>query len=99
MEEHRLIQWAGRLPDEMHPIKFRKSTARYLLQGFDIDEESRDFLEDMLISGTVPEKEIQELIDIAILAGAQDWYLLVHCAQALRDGRLGPETGTHGLLF
>ncbi|KAL2178668.1 uncharacterized protein P884DRAFT_276565 [Thermothelomyces heterothallicus CBS 202.75] len=59
--------------------------ANDLLYGFDIcDEETRQFLASFINSGRAPQTEINELRDLSLLRGAEEWDMLFECASNLR---------------
>ncbi|RCI14599.1 hypothetical protein L249_6838 [Ophiocordyceps polyrhachis-furcata BCC 54312] len=58
-----------------------------LLFFFDVAEESRDFLRDVIKSSATPRHETERLQNQSLLAGAEDWNALVDCARAVRRSR------------
>ncbi|KAL1880521.1 hypothetical protein VTK73DRAFT_5721 [Phialemonium thermophilum] len=70
----------------MTGLSCQNSLAESLLVGFEIrDEETRDFLRSLIMSGRVPEEEFKLLFRISFLCGAEDWNLLLDCAAAHRE--------------
>lgn len=69
------------------------SVADDLLCGLDIkDEESREFLESLIVAGQVPEDEMKQLYATAIRRDVEEWYMLIECATSLKNqaiSRLG----------
>ncbi|KAL2018942.1 hypothetical protein VTK56DRAFT_10236 [Thermocarpiscus australiensis] len=57
-----------------------------LLYGFDIrDEETRHFLSSVIASGQAPQAELQELHQVSLMRGVEEWDMLFECASALRN--------------
>jgi len=86
-------------PEELSPLKFSKHHVDYLLQTFDIVEEEREFLEDLILSGKVPKKEMQALIGIGCIGPAEDWMSFIQYCLSIRNEKLGRDTGCDGLLY
>ncbi len=58
-----------------------------LLYGFDInDDDTRQFLADIITSGQAPQEELEELQQLSLMRGIEEWDMLFGCAAALRDG-------------
>lgn len=78
--------------------------ANDLLYGFDIcDEETRQYLTSLIASGQAPQAELDELHELSLMRGAEDWDLLFECAEMLRgrselEGEQGVEGGEKGLV-
>jgi hypothetical protein len=53
-------------------------------QGFDVDMNSRNFLAQLADSGMAMPADTKELLDASILAGFEDWNLLLHRARSLQ---------------
>jgi hypothetical protein len=61
-----------------------QASADELLYGFDIcDEESRDFLCSVIASGQAPQAEREELRELSLMRGVEEWDMLLGCASAL----------------
>ncbi|KAL2130216.1 hypothetical protein VTI74DRAFT_6734 [Chaetomium olivicolor] len=59
--------------------------AETLLYGFDIsDEETRHFLNSLIASGQTPQAELQELHELSLMRGVEEWEMLFDCAEAIR---------------
>jgi hypothetical protein len=57
-----------------------------LLYGFDIrDEETKDFLGSLIASGHAPQPELDELRELSLMRGAEEWDMLFECASILRE--------------
>ncbi len=91
--QHDTPKASGRLP-----IKLNRENAQYILAGFDVKEEERGHLEDLIISGIVPEEEMKPLYDMALTSAAEDWLLLLQCATAMRNKTVGEHTSVSGTL-
>ncbi|UNI14899.1 hypothetical protein JDV02_001479 [Purpureocillium takamizusanense] len=53
------------------------------LCAFDVWDDARDFLAAVFDHGTCPKEERQRLLDLSLLAGAQDWQASVECASTI----------------
>ncbi|RDA85181.1 hypothetical protein CP532_2383 [Ophiocordyceps camponoti-leonardi (nom. inval.)] len=62
-------------------------TGSDVLFFFDVGEESRDFLRDVIKSSATPRHETERLQDQSLLAGAEDWNALIECAREIRRSR------------
>lgn len=80
------------------PIRLTRAHARYILDTFDVVEEEREGLEDLIVSGIPPGEEMKQLYDIAMTGAAEDWQMLMLCAIGMRNERLGKHTGVSGML-
>lgn len=58
-----------------------------MLAVFDVGEDVRDFLREVIDSGTAPRIETQRLLGQSLLAGADDWHALVGCARSIHQAR------------
>lgn len=67
------------------PLRFTEDIADDILYGFDVDEDSRQFLTSLIASGTAPRQEVERLYDISLTSGVDDWNMLIQCATSLRD--------------
>ncbi|KAL2158567.1 hypothetical protein VTH06DRAFT_4334 [Thermothelomyces fergusii] len=68
-----------------NPDTARYLSANDLLYGFDIcDEETKQFLTSLIDSRRAPQTEIDELRDISLLRGAEEWNMLFECASNLQ---------------
>ncbi|KAK4044570.1 hypothetical protein C8A01DRAFT_42746 [Parachaetomium inaequale] len=57
-----------------------------LLYGFDIrDEETREFLGSLIASVHAPQPELDELQELSLMRGAEEWDMLFGCASTLRE--------------
>ncbi|KAM4059053.1 methyl-CpG-binding domain-containing protein 4 [Hirsutella rhossiliensis] len=54
---------------------------------FDVWEDSRDFLCDVIQSRTAPRLETQRLLHQSLSAGAEDWHALIDCATSIHQSR------------
>ncbi|KAK3330243.1 hypothetical protein B0H66DRAFT_52216 [Apodospora peruviana] len=60
------------------------------LYGFDIaDEASRAFLSLIIASGKVAKADMDELFQLSLMRGAEEWTMLMDCARAIREKALG----------
>lgn len=69
-----------------------------LLYGFDIcDEETKLFLSSLIASGHVPQADLDELHDLSLARGVEEWDMLFQCASVLRErsGALRRADSTH----
>jgi hypothetical protein len=67
-----------------------------LLYGFDIpDEETKLFLSSLIASGQVPQADLNELQQLSLARGVEEWDMLFDCASVLRErsGALGRDDG------
>ncbi|ODA79564.1 hypothetical protein RJ55_05158 [Drechmeria coniospora] len=55
-----------------------------ILSVFEVWEESRAFLADLIESRIADDDEIQALLDKSLLAGAEDWHFMIHCASSMQ---------------
>ncbi|KAG7292353.1 hypothetical protein NEMBOFW57_002388 [Staphylotrichum longicolle] len=69
--------------------------AEELLYGFDIpDEETREFLREIIASGRAPRAEVDGLRELSLMRGVEEWQMMFECAEALRNGAGGLAWGT-----
>ena len=67
------------------PMTFSEEVADDILYGFDVDEDSRQFLASLIANGTAPRREVEKLYDMSLMSGVDDWNMLIQCATSLRD--------------
>ncbi|KAK4242323.1 cytochrome C1 family-domain-containing protein [Achaetomium macrosporum] len=59
-----------------------------LLYGFDIcDEETKQFLVSLVISGRAPQSDVEELRQLSLMRGVEEWDMLFACASTLASSR------------
>ncbi|KAJ0107923.1 hypothetical protein J7T55_007135 [Diaporthe amygdali] len=91
-------------PAGRHPIPWRtpenpdappmdENTARNLLCGFNIDDDLREFLMAIIMSGKVFEDDLRQLYKIGLSAGWETFQAQVQCAKSLRDKVLARHYG------
>ncbi|KAH8910786.1 hypothetical protein BR93DRAFT_923503 [Coniochaeta sp. PMI_546] len=69
-----------------------------LLCGFDIqDDDSRDYLSSLIAAGQVPQPELRELVDLALMRGKEEWDMIFACAGAIRSRSLEDDREDPGL--
>ncbi len=72
----------------------RHALVEELLYGFEIcDEETREFLGSIIASGRTPQADLEELQQLSLMRGVEEWNMLFECAEALREGREGLSRG------
>ncbi|KAF4971657.1 hypothetical protein FSARC_1574 [Fusarium sarcochroum] len=57
-----------------------------VLSTFDVWQDSRDFLADVIESSQAP-SETEQPLQESLLASAQDWHYLIECAKSMRQAR------------
>ncbi|KAK0730533.1 hypothetical protein B0H67DRAFT_504026 [Lasiosphaeris hirsuta] len=71
--------------------------ADQLMYGFDIvDDETRDFLYSVIISGQVPHNDAEELLRLSLMRGVEEWEMVIECATTLNHRALGSENHDGG---
>lgn len=61
-----------------------------LLDGFEVvDEDYREFLRSLIISGHVPKSDMDELVRLSLMRGVEEWTMVFECATAIRNNFLG----------
>lgn len=85
------IPW--RTPENPEAPPMDENTARNLLCGFNIDDDLRDFLMAVIMSGKVLEDDLRQLYKIGLSAGWETFQAQVQCAKSLRDRVLGRHYG------
>ena len=64
----------------------RMNIADELLYGLDIeDEESREFLKSLIVSGQVPQDELEQLYEASLQRGVDEWDMLLECATSIKN--------------
>ncbi|KAM5355870.1 hypothetical protein ACJ41O_002516 [Fusarium nematophilum] len=64
----------------------RPRFGRDILCTFDVREDARDFLADVIESSQAP-GETEQLLQQSLVANAQDWQYLIDCAESIRQAR------------
>ncbi|PHH86195.1 hypothetical protein CDD83_10595 [Cordyceps sp. RAO-2017] len=67
------------------PATMTVSFGQDILSVFDVWEDSREFLGDIIQSGIAPPREMQRLLDQSLLAGAEAWHALIECATSIQQ--------------
>ncbi|KAI3401679.1 hypothetical protein diail_9343 [Diaporthe ilicicola] len=91
------IPW--RTPENPEAPPMDENTARNLLCGFNIDDDLREFLMAIIISGKVLEDDLRQLYKIGLSAGWETFQAQVQCAKSLRDRVLGRHYGDDLTLY
>ena len=69
-----------------HSRLTRHALVEELLYGFDIcDEDTREFLGSVIASGRTPQADLEELQQLSLMRGVEEWDMLFECAEALRE--------------
>lgn len=69
---------------------------------FDVWEDSREFLSQIIDSGTAPPQETRWLFEQSLIGGADDWFYLIDCAKSIQRARHHDEgslDGTDALTY
>ncbi|KAF4472715.1 5-methylcytosine G T mismatch-specific DNA glycosylase [Fusarium albosuccineum] len=77
------------------PDPARSRFGHDMLFGFNVADDSRDFLADVIESNQTPE-ETEQLLQLSLLAGAEDWQYLIDCAKSLRRARVPDPQSLNG---
>lgn len=85
------IPW--RTPENPEAPPMDENTARNLLCGFNIDDDLREFLMAIIMSGKVFEDDLRHLYKIGLSAGWETFQAQVQCAKSLRDKVLARHYG------
>lgn len=85
------IPW--RTPENPEAPPMDENTARNLLYGFNIDDDLREYLMAIIMSGKVFEDDLRHLYKIGLSAGWETFQTQVQCAKSLRDKVLGRHYG------
>ncbi|KKY34816.1 putative dna glycosylase [Diaporthe ampelina] len=85
------IPW--RTPENPEAPPMDENTARNLLCGFNIDDDLREFLMAVIMSGKVFEDDLRQLYKIGLSAGWETFQAQVQCAKSLRDKVLARHYG------
>lgn len=67
-----------------------------VLSVFDVWEDSRDFLSQVIESRTAPDQETRRLFDQSLTGGAEDWNYLIDCARSIQQARYHEESSLDG---
>ncbi|PNY27824.1 Methyl-CpG-binding domain protein 4 [Tolypocladium capitatum] len=68
-----------------------------LLSIFDVRDDARDFLRDIIESGTAPHGESRWLLDQRLLATDEDWHYLIDCATSIQQSHHRDPHGLEGI--
>lgn len=85
------IPW--RTPENPEAPPMDENTARNLLCGFNIDDDLREFLMAVIMSGKVFEDDLRHLYKIGLSVGWETFQAQVQCAKSLRDKVLARHYG------
>ena len=55
-----------------------------ILYGFDVPEDAREFLASLYDSAHISRSEAQEILELSLTRGVEDWYYLLDCARSLQ---------------
>lgn len=91
------IPW--RTPENPEAPPMDANTARNLLCGFNIDDDLREFLMAIIMSGKVFEDDLRQLYKIGLSAGWETFQAQVQCAKSLRDKVLARHYGDDLTLY
>lgn len=91
------IPW--RTPENPEAPPMDENTARNLLCGFNIDDDLREFLMAIIMSGKVFEDDLRQLYKIGLSAGWETFQAQVQCAKSLRDKVLARHYGDDLTLY
>lgn len=91
------IPW--RTPENPEAPPMDENTARNLLCGFNIDDDLREFLMAIIMSGKVFEDDLRHLYKIGLSAGWETFQAQVQCAKSLRDKVLARHYGDDLTLY
>ncbi|TWU74508.1 hypothetical protein ED733_005635 [Metarhizium rileyi] len=61
-----------------------------VLSTFDVRKNERDFLSQLIESPLTPARETRQLVDTSILANAEDFHYLIHCARSIQQAKQLP---------
>lgn len=64
---------------------YQRGFGQDVLSSFDVPADTVDFLSDLFESGSAPVDEVNGLLQQSLIAGAEDWRLLIDCASSIRE--------------
>ncbi|POR31225.1 Methyl-CpG-binding domain protein 4 [Tolypocladium paradoxum] len=68
-----------------------------ILSVFDVCDDARDFLRDIIESDTAPHSETQWLLSQSLLAADEDWHYLIDCARSIQQSHYRDPHGLEGI--
>lgn len=68
-----------------------------ILSAFDVWDDARHFLRDIIESDTAPHGETQRLLSQSLLAADEDWHYLIHCARSIQQSHYRDPHGLEGI--